>query len=280
MINKPDQLEWKLGWASPALDKIPINQLDVWLDVLNCCGYRGIEPMISSPYDISTALLISKLEKSGLKLIGFRTGGIVKENGWTLSDPNPEIRKKAEDSLIAVIEYAAEFGTPKILVGLVQGRLKKGVSKQEALDWIVDGLENCVSIAMRYGIQISLEPINKNEIDYNNKVFEVLELVKKLDRKNVGILLDTFHLDQEEQDYQKAILLANGYANHIHLASRLRRPPVENDIDFRSYLETIKKIGYQGFLSVECVETLNPKVEAKDSANFLLPLFSSLMGSN
>jgi len=277
MTRNRNQLDWKLGWASPPLDTIPSSQLDIWLDDLNCFGYRGIEPMISSPYDIPTALLKSKLEKSGLKLIGFRTGGIVEENGWTLSDPNPEIRKKAENSLLSVIEYAAEFGTPKILVGLVQGRLKKGVSKLEALDWIVDGLENSVSIAMRYGIQISLEPINKKELDYNNKVFEVLELIKKLDRKNVGILLDTFHLDQEEQDYQKAILLANGYANHIHLASRLRRHPVENDIDFRSYLETIKKIGYQGFLSVECVETLNPKVAAKDAADFLLPLFSSLM---
>lgn len=277
MTRNPNNLDWKLGWACPSLDDIPLEQAEGWLEKLTEYGYQGIEPLIDAPFEVPAEKWLSMMENSGQKLIGLRTGGIVQKKGLTLSDPDPSIRSLAVSRLIDVIEYATEFGTPMILIGLIQGPLKPGVNLSDALDWIQDGLETCSSTASRLGMKIGIEPINHHELGYNNTIGKILDLRQKINSINLGLLVDTFHMDQEEQDFPNAIQEANDWINHIHLADRMRLPPGQGGIDFRTYLQAFQRVGYQGFLSVECLERPDPLTAAQMAANFLLPQFTAIL---
>jgi len=269
-------LDWKLGWACPPLDKIPLEKSSAWLDKLAEFGYQGIEPLISVPNNISVEKWHNNLDKSDLTLIGFRTGGIVEAKGFTLSDPDPSIRKQAVTSLLDIIKYASDFGAQKILVGLIQGSLKPGVLLTNALGWITDGIAECTFAASKHGLQVSLEPINRQELGYNNTIAQVLTLVKKINMQNLGLLLDTFHMDQEEQDLASAIQQAKGWINHIHLADSQRLSPGLDEMNFDTYLKAFQNIDYKGFLSVECIEKPSSLIAAKSAADFLLPQFEAI----
>jgi 5-keto-L-gluconate epimerase len=277
MTRIPKHFDWKLGWACPPLDEIPLEQGEGWLDKLAEYGYQGIEPLIGAPFEVPSEKWLSLLEKSDLTLIGLRTGGIVQKKGLTLSDPDPSIRSQAVSSLIEVIEYGTEFGAPKILIGLIQGQLKPSVTLTDALGWIRDGLERCALTASRLGMKIGLEPINHHELGYNNTTGKILSLVQKINSPNLGLLLDTFHMDQEEQDFHTEVQKATGWISHIHLADRRRLPPGQDGINFDAYLKAFQLVGYQGFLSVECIERPDPLTAAQGAANFLLPQFAAIL---
>lgn len=277
MTKNPKYPDWKLGWACPPLDQIPLEQAGSWLNKLAEYGYQGIEPLISEPFKVPAEKWLSLINRSGLELIGLRTGGIVQEKDLTLSDPDPSIRSQAVYQLEEIIEYATEFGSPKILVGLMQGPLKPGVTLAAALGWIKDALETCSLVASQLDIQISLEPINHHELSYNNTVEEILSLVQEINSPKLGLLLDTFHMDQEEKGIHASIQQANGWIGHIHLADRQRLPPGQGGIDFHTYLNEFHNVGYQGFLSVECNELPDPLMTAKAAANFLLPQFTAIL---
>ena len=259
----------RLGWACPALDTLPAEVLTGLLDAVAAAGYEGIEPMIALPYAMPAPALQRLLYSRGLRLVGLRTGAIVRERGLTLSASTPGLRACAVSALIEVIHYGARFGHPKVLVGLLQGRLEPGITLEQALDWVAEGLSRAAREAADLGIEIDLEPINRHELGYQRTVAEVLALIRRVAAPNLRLLVDTYHMHLEEKDVAGALALAGPHLGHVHLADSNRRAPGMGELDFGVLLRAIAETNYCETMTVECDEWPDPLTALQEAARHL-----------
>jgi len=117
------------------------------------------------------------------------------------------------------------------------------------------------------GCYVILEPINRYETHFMNTLKQAVELCRAIDRENVRIMADFFHMNIEEADIPSSLEEAMEYIVHIHLADSNRMIPGYGHIDFKEPLKILKKNGYQNFMAFECripgdpFETLPKSVE-------------------
>lgn len=266
IVSKP---AWQLGWAAPSPDDLPSAQFSALLDTLQQAGYAGVQTMIGEPYRLTAEKFQRLLGERGLSLIGVRTGDIFAHHGLRLSDPDPHRRQQAVQALCEVIAYASMYGTPKILVGLMQGQLRQGESRDLALGFIAEGLSAAASVAQRYGMLIGLEPVNRYLVGYNQTIEEVQALIDRAGGGNLQLLIDTFHMNIEEADIPGSVMRAAGKIGDVHLADSNRRSPGGGHFDFESFFTALSQAGYRDSVTVECDPLPDPSTAAIWAARYL-----------
>ncbi|MGB8085656.1 MAG: TIM barrel protein, partial [Nitrososphaeraceae archaeon] len=78
-----------------------------------------------------------------------------------------------------------------------------------------------------------------------------VHVCEAVDHPSFGILLDTFHMNIEEDSFSHAIELARDFLLHMHFADNNRKMPGSGHLDFSSILSAIRKIKYQRYISFE-----------------------------
>jgi len=256
-------------WATPGLDDLPVAEWRTLLAHLAKLGFAGIEPLIANPYALPADTIHALLRESRLAITGLRTGAIATIHGVTLNHPDPEVRSEAVARLQEVIHYGAQFGWPHILVGLIQGPLAQEQTVTQARKHIVGSLRLCAEEAAQHGMEIDLEPVNRYELGYHNRVEEIIEVIHRIDRPNVRILLDTFHMNIEEPSIGAALISAAPLIGHIHIADSNRLAPGRGHFDFREFFALLKSIGYKGDVTVEVLHVPDQHEAARMSARYL-----------
>jgi sugar phosphate isomerase/epimerase len=82
-------------------------------------------------------------------------------------------------------------------------------------------------------------------------VAEGLELIEQVGAANLGLLLDTFHMNIEEPDILASMRRARDRLFHFHVADSNRRYAGGGHLDFTTILETLQDLEYTGFVSGE-----------------------------
>ena len=99
------------------------------------------------------------------------------------------------------------------------------------------------------GVKLALEPLNRYSTPYCATASDAIALARQVD--GLGILLDTFHMNIEEDSFECAILACRDYLAHTHFADNNRKMPGFAHIDFRPIMASLNKIGYDGYVSFE-----------------------------
>lgn len=80
---------------------------------------------------------------------------------------------------------------------------------------------------------------------------------------------DFYHMNREEPSDMGAFISAGKWLHHVHLASRKRVLPGQDERDFTDGFRGLKMIGYQDFCSFECGCDGDREVEIPKSVKFL-----------
>jgi sugar phosphate isomerase/epimerase len=80
---------------------------------------------------------------------------------------------------------------------------------------------------------------------------------------------DFFHMFIEETSDLGAFISGGSYLHHVHLASRTRNLPGQDERQFVDGFRGLKWIGYQDYCSFECSVRGDPQVEIPKSMAFL-----------
>lgn len=224
--------------------------LNTNLAAIASLGYQGVELAIRDPNILDAAWLERATRAHGLAVPAIGTGQAWGEEGLSFTDPDPSIRRAAIERIKSHIPVAARFGAV-IIIGLIRGTVKPGVVHAQALDWLTDGLRECGIAAQLHGIRLALEPINRYETTLVNRIQQGLELIDRVGAANLGLLLDTFHMNIEEARIEDAVCACSGHIFHFHVADSNRWYPGGGHLDFRSVLNALANTGYQGWLSGE-----------------------------
>jgi len=213
-------------------------------------GFDGAELAVRNPKDLKVDDVINILKENNLEVPAIGTGQAYGEEGLSFSDPDEVVRKTAVERINDQIVFASNFNA-QVIIGLIRGKIEDGVNKVEAEEWTIDCLRKCTEFAKEYNIRLTLEPVNRYESNFINTLNEGIEFIKRVGVTNLGLLADTFHMNIEEVSIYDSIVQAKDYITHVHFADSNRWAPGCGHLDFAKIVQTLKKIGYQGYVSAE-----------------------------
>jgi len=227
-------------------------------------GYDGVELAIRDPNLVSSTELSTLTRACGLSVPAIGTGQAWGEEGLSFTDPDPGVRRAAIERIKSHVPLAAHLGAV-IIVGLIRGVVKPGVEAAQAMGWLVEALRECCAAAFPQGVRLALEPINRYETTLINSVAQGMELIQRVGAGNLGLLLDTFHMNIEEPDILASIQACGERIYHFHVADSNRWYPGAGHLDFKSILAKLQGMGYQGWVSGEFLPLPDPETAARES---------------
>ena len=121
----------------------------------------------------------------------------------------------------------------------------------------VDNMRQAADYAGAKGIKLAVEPLNRFETDLLNTVDQGLDWLGRLSRDNVGLLLDTFHMNIEERSISEAIRRAGKKVFHFHGCSNDRGTPGKDHLPWDDIVGALRAIGYEG---PTVIEAFTPEV--------------------
>jgi len=117
--------------------------------------------------------------------------------------------------------------------------------------------------AKQKGVKLVFEATNHLEMGkYVNTVLNHKRLIEYSGMDNLGIQIDWFHANFEELNPYEAVMDAHPLLWHMHFRDSNSLTPGFGTVDFKSIIRAVKKIGYQGYCTLESA----PMVPDTDTA--------------
>ena len=223
-------------------------------------GYRAIE-MFGEPSEVDAKKLLDSLNSYGLSVCGV-TGmwGSISSDGWKrrLLSSDPKLVQASEQYVIDCLKLCNTLGGHEMNVCLFADEIKgfdrthRIISPNEKELFAAKAVPLMRLLCRRaadYGIQLVLEPLNRYSTPYCATAKDAIAIAQHVD--SLGILLDTFHMNIEEDMFKDAIQSSSTLLRHMHFADNNRKMPGFAHIDFSTIIKSLKEIGYQDYISFE-----------------------------
>ena len=160
------------------------------------------------------------------------------------------IRRAAIQFVAALIELAGPFGAP-VIIGSMQGRWGDGVSREQAVAWLAEAIEELGTHAARYDTPLLYEPLNSYETNLFTRLEEAREFLRPLRAQNILLLGDLFHMNIEETDIAAALRRTGDKLGHVHFADSNRQAVGFGHTDIAPVAQALRDISYHGYASAE-----------------------------
>lgn len=213
-------------------------------------GYDAVEVFPPAADAPELAELPALLTRHGLRVAAVGTGA-----GWVvkklmLTHPDSEARGRAREFIRAIVDFAGRFSAPAI-IGSMQGRWEGAVSRPQALVWLGEALDDLGDHALRHGVPLLYEPLNRYETNLFNRLGDTAAWLGTLRTRNVRILADLYHMNIEEANLAAALREAGPLVGHVHFADSNRRAIGFGHTAVAPVIAALREIGYAGYLSAE-----------------------------
>lgn len=212
-------------------------------------GYQAVEIAVRDPSVVDWNEVARLSKDLGLPVCAIGTGQAFLADGLSLTHPDEKIRKRSIERVKKHAEVAESFGA-FVIIGLVRGK-REGRPYREVEKLFLESMNSLLSDTKE--VRFVIEPLNRYETDFINTVEEALRVIEKINSDRVGILADTFHMNIEEVNISESLKVAGKKLYHFHVADSNRWAPGCGHFDFESTFKTLKEIGYDGYISVECL---------------------------
>jgi D-psicose/D-tagatose/L-ribulose 3-epimerase len=130
-------------------------------------------------------------------------------------------------------------------------KLLPGEDKQILTDRAIEGVREAIKAAEDNDVIFCVEVVNRFEQFIMNTATEGIAFAERVDSPNCKILLDTFHMNIEEDSLRGSIVEAGNWLGHFHLGETNRRPPGRGRIPWPEIFGALREINYQGAVVME-----------------------------
>jgi sugar phosphate isomerase/epimerase len=207
---------------------------------------------------------LEAVAKTKLKISAMCWGA---HDGDLVSDVK-EKRQPAVDDLKRALESAGEMKmTGVIYVPAFNGQTK--LTNQDIRKILLDVMPGIGEHAVKAGSRVLFEPLNRNEAYFLRQLADGASICRDCHSEGICLMGDFFHMFIEETSDLGAFISAGKYLHHVHLASRKRNLPGQDERSFIDGFKGLKHIGYQDFCSLECGVEGDREVEIPKAVKFL-----------
>ena len=92
--------------------------------------------------------------------------------------------------------------------------------------------------------------------------------MERIERPDVAVLLDAFHMNIEEVSLGAAIRATGAHLGHFHLVDSNRRAAGMGHVDFAEVAAALRDIHYEGWLSAEILPLPDDRAAAEQARRF------------
>ncbi|HQJ51750.1 MAG TPA: sugar phosphate isomerase/epimerase [Anaerolineae bacterium] len=186
------------------------------------------------------------LRESGLKVLSLTPENV------DLAHPDPQVRSQALEYYYRLLDLAAEVGNPVVCCHGAVGRIRAIGPHEDERRWFLLGVQRIAERAGQAGLRIALEVLNRYEAHLLNTAGEALAFAREVGADNVGLLLDCYHMNIEEEDLRSAIGTAGDRLFLFHAADSNRQAVGRGHTDWPGVLRALRDARYTGDLVLEC----------------------------
>ena len=109
----------------------------------------------------------------------------------------------------------------------------------------VDSMRQVMKVAEKEGVTVCCEAVNRYESPLVNTAAEAIRYADMVNSPNIGIHLDTYHMNIEENNIGDAIRLVGKRLRHFHTGDNNRNIPGRGHIDWDDVFKALKDIDYK-----------------------------------
>ncbi|MGB3715552.1 MAG: sugar phosphate isomerase/epimerase [Candidatus Promineifilaceae bacterium] len=216
-------------------------------------GYESIE-ISGEPYTYDTKHVRGVLKEHGIRCWGSVTLMLGERN---LVARDEGQRAKSVQYVNDCVTMVKELdGYEMTIVPATVGKIDADGSPDEEWEWAVGSMREIYGHAMKEGVKLAVEPINRFETYFCSRAAQAIELAKATGPE-CGVCLDAFHINIEEVDPYESIRSAKGLLVDFHVADTNRFACGQGHWDWLKIVGTLRTIGYDGALTVEFVAPID-----------------------
>ena len=209
-------------------------------------GFTAVEYLF--PYDHPPDEIARRLARHNLKQVLFNVAQGDFAAGERGISVFPERRADFRAAIATGLTYARATGTPRL-------HLMAGVASGDAaLACFRDSIKFACDAAAKDGIDILIEPINTYDIPgYLMSDFGLAErLIRELHLPNFWLQFDIYHRQVLHGDVVRGLEALLPITRHMQIAAApFRREPTTGELDDRFILQTVERLGYDGYIGCE-----------------------------
>jgi sugar phosphate isomerase/epimerase len=236
---------------------------------LSSLGYDGVELVTEDISSSKRQELQRIINSNNLEIVAIPSALVRGRYHLTFTDSSLAKRKRAVAKFNQFTSFARAIGAGIVTIGLVRGWPQSTMAPNKAWKSLVECIISCGKHAEDEGIILAVEPETRYEVGCIHTVDEGLEMVKEVNLDSVKLMIDTFHMNIEEESMVEPIRKAAKELVHVHLADSNRCAPGMGHIDFAEIIQTLKSCGYQRYLGFEISPNPDPLIAAEKSIQYV-----------
>jgi hydroxypyruvate isomerase len=180
---------------------------------------------------------------------------------------NPKYHDRVIKATKDSIDSCAEFGFQKVIcfTGFAEG-IPNDVGAKNC----VEGFRKVVPYAEKKGIVLCLEMLNsrdstnmKGHPGYQGDHTDYcVDIINRVGSPNLKLLFDIYHVQIMDGDIIRRIRQLKDTIGHVHTAGNPGRGELDDkqEISYKSIMEALVEIGYNGYVGQEFIPTRDPLV--------------------
>jgi D-psicose/D-tagatose/L-ribulose 3-epimerase len=237
-------LVWTGTFDEPGFDLAVGKTLDAGFDLL--------EIPLLEPHEFDVEAAKRSLRKRPIAI----TASLGLSPDTDISSADPTVVAAGERKLLRALEILSELES-EYFVGVIYSQLAKYPEPASTINRAnsIDVLGRIATRAQSLGITLGLEVVNRYETNLFNTARDALVYIDEIGHPNIGVHLDSYHMNIEESDMVAPILLAADRLVYVHIGESHRGYLGSGTVDFDGLFRALALIGYDGPIAFESFST-------------------------
>jgi D-psicose/D-tagatose/L-ribulose 3-epimerase len=215
-------------------------------------------------FDILEISAANYLELTNKKLVDLKncakdnniilTSGIGLPAKYNTSSTNETVRQRGIAFLKKIIDIMDKIDS-RVLGGTIHAYwpvdFNKPFDKKAERKQAIKSMKEIADYASCCGIMLGLEAVNRFEQYLINDAAEAVALAKDINKENVKVMLDSFHMNIEEDSFRDAIIKTGSLLGHFHVGETNRKVPGKGKTPWKEIGKALNDISYNGYVVME-----------------------------
>jgi sugar phosphate isomerase/epimerase len=241
-------------------------------------GYSGIEiapfTLAEAPRDVTPvrrAEYRDIMRSEGLEFVGLHWL-MVSPKGLHVTTPDAALRKRSWEHIRDLIDLCADLGPGGVLVfGSPKQRCTTGgLTREEATKNYAEGIAGVAPHAESRQVKVLVEALPVGQCDVVQTLEEAAGMVRQIGSPAIQTMFDVHNAVDEASPHAELVERYFDVIRHIHVNELDGRHCGTGDYDFKPVLETLRRLNYGGWVSLEAFDFApGPEAVANESLRFL-----------
>lgn len=211
-------------------------------------GFGMIIVPLRNPEEVACSTIVRALDANGMTV----ANALALSPDEDIASADPAVASRGEARIMDAIALARDMGSSHIGGPLTQALTKHPAAPDaRGRGHAIEILVRAADRAAEAGVRLAIEVVNRYESSFVNTAEQARSVIDTVGSDNLFIHLDTYHMNIEERDWDRAIQAAGDRLIYFEVGENHRGALGTGLADVRGALRALARSGYSGPIGFE-----------------------------